>query len=227
MAMRPSSRLWWRLWQISRAHQRIPLNLQRLTGTHWKQFEVFQFFIKGMRAGTHSRYTWQGWWYHTTGVSAQFLGTHQTKKERAVEPLGATAEEQEKNKKSAKLFIEFLHSSMDHPVFQQCRIYQLEEIRIKAGETPDDLVEQIWGLADRCNFPQMQRRKAHPVPDGSCPQWHWPDKEAVGYEDWSNYCWNAAVCHIHITIADKHVFNGPINKAVSALQKMTKKPINT
>ena len=58
-----------------------------------------------------------------------------------MEPSGATAEEQESNKKSAKLFIEFLHSSMGHPVSQQCRIYQLEEIRIKVGETPDKLVE--------------------------------------------------------------------------------------
>ena len=42
---------------------------------------------------------------------------------------------------------------MDHPVSQQCRIYQLEEIRIKAGETPDKLVERLRGLADRCNLP--------------------------------------------------------------------------
>ena len=42
---------------------------------------------------------------------------------------------------------------MDQPVSQQCRIYQLEEIRIKAGETPDELVERIRGLANRCNLP--------------------------------------------------------------------------
>ena len=42
---------------------------------------------------------------------------------------------------------------MDHPVSQQCRIYQLEEIRIKAGETPDELVERLRGLANRCNLP--------------------------------------------------------------------------
>ena len=45
--------------------------------------------------------------------------------------------------------MDFLHSSMDHPVSQQCRIYQLEEIRIKAGETPDELVERIRGLAEK------------------------------------------------------------------------------
>ena len=48
-------------------------------------------------------------------------------------------------KKSAKVFMEFLHSSIDHPVSQQCRIYQLEEIRIKAGEIPDKLIELIQG----------------------------------------------------------------------------------
>ena len=79
-----------------------------------------------------------------TGVSAQFLGSHQTKEAQAVEPLWCNhAGEREKNKKSAKLFMEFLHSSMDHPVSQRCRIYQLEEIRTKAGETPDELVERI------------------------------------------------------------------------------------
>ena len=50
---------------------------------------------------------------------------------------------------------------MDHPVSQQCRIYQLEEIRIKAGETPDELVERIRGLADRCNFPTDAEKERH------------------------------------------------------------------
>ena len=49
-------------------------------------------------------------------------------------PSGSTPEEWERNKNSAKLFMEFLHSSMDHPVSQWCMIYQLEEIRIKTGE---------------------------------------------------------------------------------------------
>ena len=50
---------------------------------------------------------------------------------------------------------------MDHPVSQRCRIYQLEEIRIKAGETPDELVERIRGLADRCNFPTDAEKERH------------------------------------------------------------------
>ena len=67
-----------------------------------------------------------------TGVSAQLLGSHQMKKAQEVEG--------ETDKKGAKLFKEFLHSSMDYPISQQCRIYQLEEIRIKAVKTPDELL---------------------------------------------------------------------------------------
>ena len=66
-----------------------------------------------------------------------FLGPIGPRKHQQWNPSGATPEEPEKNKKSAKLFMEFLHSYMDHPLSQGCRIYQLEEIRIKAGETPD------------------------------------------------------------------------------------------
>ena len=50
---------------------------------------------------------------------------------------------------------------MDHPVSQQCRIYQLEEIRIKAGRTPDEFAEWIQGLADRCNFPIDVEKEGH------------------------------------------------------------------
>ena len=119
------------------------------------QYEDFHLFIKGMES-----------WYILQGIPAtdgdttrleyllNFLGPIGRRKHEQWNPSGATTEEREKNKKSAKLFMDFLHSSMDHPVSQRCRIYQLEEIRIKAGETPDELVEHIQGLADRCNFPK-------------------------------------------------------------------------
>ena len=107
-----------------------------------EQFEDFWLFIKGMES-----------WYTLQGIPDKdgdttrleyllnFLGPIGRRKHEQWNPSGTTAEEREKNKKSAKLFMEFLHSSMDHPVSQRCRIYQLEEIRIKAGETPDELVE--------------------------------------------------------------------------------------
>ena len=82
-----------------------------------------------------------------------FLGPVGRKKHEQWTPDGATPVICAKTKKSATEFMKFLHAGMDHPVSQRCRIYQLEEIRIKAGETPDELVDRIRGLADRCNFP--------------------------------------------------------------------------
>ena len=58
--------------------------------------------------------------------------------------------------------MEFLHSSMDHPVSQRCRIYQLEEIRIKAGETvqTNSLNKSEDYLID-VTSPQMRRQERH------------------------------------------------------------------
>ena len=42
---------------------------------------------------------------------------------------------------------------MDHPVSQCCRIYLLEDVWVLPGETPDELMECIHGLADQCGFP--------------------------------------------------------------------------
>ena len=72
-----------------------------------------------------------------------FLGSIRWRKHEQWNLSGATAEEWEK-KKSAKHFMEFLYSSLDHPVSQQCMIYQLKEIGIKGDKTPDELDEQIW-----------------------------------------------------------------------------------
>ena len=55
--------------------------------------------------------------------------------------------------------MKFLHDGMDHPVSQQCRIYQLEEIRIRDGKTPYEPIERIQGLADRCDFPSDVKKK--------------------------------------------------------------------
>ena len=135
-----------------------------------------------------------------------------------------TAEEREKNKKSAKLFMEFLHSSMDHPVSQRCRIYQLEEIRIKAGETPDELVEQIQGLADRCNFPTDAEKERHiqfwmvrALSDTDLI------RKLLAMKIEATTAEMLAVCRTHIAIADNMSSMGLSTKAVSAVQKMMKK----
>ena len=48
---------------------------------------------------------------------------------------------------------------MDHTVSQQCQMYQMEDVQIKPGETPDELVDHLRALANRCNFQQMRKRK--------------------------------------------------------------------
>ena len=132
-----------------------------------------------------------------------FLGPIGRRKHEQWTPSGATAEEREKNKKSAKLFMDFLHSSMDHPVSQRCRIYQLEEIRIKAGETPDELVERIRGLADRCNFPtdaekerHIQFRMVHALSDTDLI------RKLLAMKIEATTAEMLAVCQTHIAIAD-------------------------
>ena len=50
---------------------------------------------------------------------------------------------------------------MDHEVSQHCRIYQLEDVRIWAGESPDELVECLCALADHCNFPTDEEKECN------------------------------------------------------------------
>ena len=94
-------------------------------------------------------------WYKLQGITEKegddtqleyllnFLGLVGRKKHEQWTPDGATPVIHAKTKKSAMEFMKFLHAGMDHPVSQRCRIYQLEEIRIKAGKTPDELVDRI------------------------------------------------------------------------------------
>ena len=49
--------------------------------------------------------------------------------------------------------MDYVLSTMDQEISQQCRIYQQEDIRIQPEESPDELVEHLTTLADRCNFP--------------------------------------------------------------------------
>ena len=126
--------------------------------------------------------------------------------------------------------MEFLHSSMDHPVSQQCRIYQLEEIRIKAGETPDELVERIRGLADRCNFPTDAEKERHIQFQMVCAL---SDTDLIrkllAMKIKATTAEMLAVCRTHIGDAGcvphthcncrQHVFNGPIDKSCQCSTK--------
>ena len=124
------------------------------------QFEDFWLFRKGMES-----------WYKLQSIEEKdgddtrleyllnFLGPIGWKKYEQWTPNGATAEIQEKIKKSASKFMEFLHAGIDHCVSQWCRIYHLKEMQIKAGKTPHKPIERIQGPADRCNFPTQVEKE--------------------------------------------------------------------
>ena len=87
------------------------------------------------------------------------MGNTGSKKYERWKPTG-TAAEIEKAKASADKFMDYL-LSMDHEVSQCCRIYQLEDVRIQAGESPDELVECLRALADCCNFPTDEEKECN------------------------------------------------------------------
>ena len=114
-----------------------------------EQFEDFCLFCRPMES-----------WYCLQGMKEKpddgtrleyllnFLGTTGQWKHEQWKPKDATKTDHENKKKSATAFLEYLSSTMDHPMSQRCRIYQLEDVQICTGETPDELVEHIHGLAD-------------------------------------------------------------------------------
>ena len=88
-----------------------------------------------------------------------FLGNTGQWKHEQWKPEGATEADHENKKKSAAAFLKYLSSTMNHPVFQWCRIYQLEDVQIHTGETTSELVECICGLADWCGFPSDEGKE--------------------------------------------------------------------
>ena len=189
------------------------------------QFEDFWLFRKGMES-----------WYKLQNIPVEedddtrleyllnFLGPTGRKKHEQWTPIGATAAIREKSKKSAEEFMKFLHEGMDHPVSQRCRIYQLEEIRIKAGESPDELVERIRGLADRCDFPtdaekerHIQFRLVRALSDRELV------KKLLTMKIEATTAEMLAACHTHIAISDNMSSMGLTTSTVNAVQKFPKK----
>ena len=111
--------------------------------------------------------------------------------------------------KSAKSFLDHLACQMDHTVSQWCTIYQLENVRIKPGETPDELVNHLKVLANRFNFPNrwvkgtkcpilsslcLHRQWADHEISYSWPQSHrsqdaWNMQDSHSYSRQPQYCW--------------------------------------
>ena len=114
-----------------------------------------------------------------------------------------TNDKVKKIKASADKFMDYLLSTMDHEVSQHCRIYQLEDVRIWAGESPDELVECLHVLADHCNFPTNDK-KEHNV------QYHFvrtlSDKDLVkkllALDLKATTAKMLEVCQTHITISN-------------------------
>ena len=128
-----------------------------------EQYEGFQLFIKSV----NSWFTLQHITAETTpdGTSdstrleyvLNFLGNTGCKMYEQWKPTGTN--EIKKKKDSAKEFLDYLLSTMDHEVSQRCRIYQLEDIRAHPGESPDELVDHFHALANRCNFPSEEEKE--------------------------------------------------------------------
>ena len=70
------------------------------------------------------------------------LGNAGHKKFDRWKPTGSDAEVAKK-RKSAQEFLDYLSSMMDHAVSQHCRIYQLVDVHIQLGESPDELVDHL------------------------------------------------------------------------------------
>ena len=128
------------------------------------QYENFQLFVKSVNS-----------WFLLQGVPTtakvngaevenpirldyilNFLGNQGRRRYDRWKPTGANAEGQ---KKKASAFLEHLQSTMDHEISIRCRIYKLEETHIQPGESPDELVDRLRMLADRCNFPSEEEKE--------------------------------------------------------------------
>ena len=117
----------------------MPYNCQSLIGIHRISTKIFISSRKEWRDGISFKEDTDD---DDTRLEylLNFLGPIRQRKHEQWIPTGATEATRSQKKKSASEFMKHLHESMDHPVSQRCRIYQLEEIRIKMGETPDELV---------------------------------------------------------------------------------------
>ena len=104
----------------------------------------------------------------------------------------------------------------------------MEEIRIKAGETPDELVERIRGLADRCNFPTDAEKERH-IQFQMVRALNDTDliRKLLAMKIEATTAEMLAVCRTHIAIADNMSSNGPINKSCKCSTEDDKETTHT
>ena len=113
---------------------------------------------------------------------------------------------------------------MDHAVSQRCRIYQLEDVRIRPGESPDELVDRLRALADRCNFPtedekerNVQYRFVRALSDKELV------KKLLALDLTATTAKMLEVCRTHIAISDNLEAMGlKEQKTVNAIRRQNK-----
>ena len=88
-----------------------------------------------------------------------FLSTTDNQKWNQWTHASVTIDDITATKKSTKFFLDHLASQMDHTVSQWCKIYQLEDVWIKPGETPDELADHLRALPNRHNFPTDEEKE--------------------------------------------------------------------
>ena len=125
-----------------------------------KQYDEFKLFCESTES-----------WFHLLTIPDEsddkgalleciqnFHGTPGCQRWNQWTPASVTTDDIAATKKSAKSFLDHLASQMHHTESQWCLIYQLEDVQIKPGETPDELVDHLRALVDRCNFPTDEER---------------------------------------------------------------------
>ena len=126
-----------------------------------------------------------------------FLGNTGCRKFDHWKPTG-TADEIARKKKWASAFMDYLSSTMDHAVSQHCRIYQLEDVCIWPGESPDELVDCLQALADWCDFPTEDKKgMEHPVQIRKSPRWQGTHQEATSPRSDGNNIQGCLKCATH------------------------------
>ena len=131
-----------------------------------EQYDDFQLFIKSVNSCSTLQHITAETTPRGTSNSTRleyvlnFIGNTGSKKYEQWKPTG-TNEEVKKKKDSAKEFLDYLLSTMDHKVSQGCRIYQLEDVHAHPGESPDELVDYLCTHADRCNFPSEEEKECN------------------------------------------------------------------